>query len=145
MGGICLAAQQGLWSFPSARQANISVSHGAQIMRSDTLASPRLFGSQNLFTHLKQKFPVNKSQRNFSCITNSVGGGERRLEAEGYGHFKNVSQQLSPFWHKTGLGLRVYLTRTFHDAGLLFFSLQLLRNVKIFFTIFATRRDVVAQ
>jgi hypothetical protein len=56
MGGICLAAQQGLWSFPSARQANISVSQGAQIIRSDTLASPTLFGSQNLFTHLyKQK------------------------------------------------------------------------------------------
>ena len=55
MGGICFEAQHGLWSFPSARQANISVSQGAQIIRSDTLASPTLFGSQNLFTHLAKE------------------------------------------------------------------------------------------
>ena len=44
----CLAAQQGVWSLPSARQWNISVSQGAQIIRSLREALATWRGSQNL-------------------------------------------------------------------------------------------------
>ena len=44
----CLAAQQGGWSLPSARQWNISVSQGAQIIRSLREALATWRGSQNL-------------------------------------------------------------------------------------------------
>ena len=50
--GSCLDAQQGEWSLPSARQEKISVSHGAQIIRSATLVEETASGSQNLFTQL---------------------------------------------------------------------------------------------
>ena len=45
---------------PSARQEKISVSHGAQIIRSATLVEDTASGSQNLFTQLKQIYYKNK-------------------------------------------------------------------------------------
>ena len=58
--GNSLDAQQGEWSLPSARQEKISVSHGAQIIRSATLVEDTASGSQNLFTQLKQIYYKNK-------------------------------------------------------------------------------------
>ena len=47
--------QQGVWSRPSARQENIWVSQGAQIIRSVTEAELMRSGSQKSSTHLEIK------------------------------------------------------------------------------------------
>ncbi len=62
IGGIDFLEQQGVWSRPSARQENIWVSQGAQIIRSVTEAEPTRSGSQKSSTHLENvKFKFIKS------------------------------------------------------------------------------------